>query len=131
MEFVVKAEISASPKSVFTTWLDTIGHSAMTGGAAKISHEEGASFTAWDGYIMGRNISLKPYNKIVQSWRTTEFKQDDEDSIIEVVLTEEGHKTLVTLTHSNLPSHGEQYIQGWVDHYFKPMKQYFSNKMTD
>ena len=128
MKFVVTAQIDASAKSIYSTWLDSLGHSEMTGGAAEISSKTGDSFTAWDGYISGRNIALEPYGKIVQSWRTTEFTSAEEDSVIELELTEEGDKTRLILTHSNLPNHGEQYIQGWEDHYFQPMKQYFANK---
>ena len=128
MKFVVTAELEASAKSIYSTWLNSIGHSEMTGGTAVISSKIGENFTAWDGYISGRNILLEPYCRIVQSWRTTEFTSAEEDSVIELILSEEGHKTRLTLTHSKLPDHGEQYIQGWEDHYFQPMKQYFSIK---
>jgi hypothetical protein len=33
--------------------------------------------------------------------------------------------TRLTLKHTNLPDHGMQYKDGWVEHYFEPMKAYF------
>jgi len=98
----------------------------MTGGEADISDKIGGSFTAWDGYIEGKNLVLEPYNRIVQSWRTSEFEDHEGDSEIEIILAESGAETELTLIHRNLPEHGEQYKQGWGDNYFLPMKDYFS-----
>jgi uncharacterized protein YndB with AHSA1/START domain len=49
--FEISAIFPASPGQLYTAWLDSAQHSAMTGGAADISAEPGATFTAWDGYI--------------------------------------------------------------------------------
>ena len=126
MEFTLKTRIKASAKEIYNTWLDGEGHTKMTGGAATGSNEIGAQFTAWDGYIQGRNIELEPYRRIVQSWRTTQFKEKEEDSQIEILLHEVDGKTDLTLIHSKVPEDGEHYMQGWDDHYFQPMKAYFS-----
>ena len=126
MEFTVVTRIKASAKDIYNTWMSSEGHSDMTGGEAMISHEIGASFRAWDGYIEGKNIELEPYRRIVQSWRTTEFEANEADSQIEILLNEINGETELTLIHTNLPEHGEQYKKGWEDHYFQPMKAYFS-----
>tara|TARA_B100000809_G_scaffold246314_1_gene274169 strand:+ start:1124 stop:1261 length:138 start_codon:yes stop_codon:yes gene_type:complete len=34
-------------------------------------------------------------------------------------------RTRLTLKHTNLPDHGMQYKDGWVEHYFEPMKTHF------
>jgi activator of HSP90 ATPase len=86
------------------------------------------SFTTWDGYIEGKNIDLEPYHRIVQSWRTFDFEEEDQDSQIEILLSEAVGETELTLIHSNLPESGEHYKQGWEEHYFQPMKAYFSRK---
>ena len=126
MEFTLKTRIKASAKEIYNTWLDGESHTKMTGVAATGSNEIGAQFTAWDGYIQGRNIELEPYRRIVQSWRTTQFKEKEEDSQIEILLHEVDGKTDLTLIHSKVPEDGEHYMQGWDDHYFQPMKAYFS-----
>ena len=127
IEFEVSALIPASPEVVYEAWLDSEGHAKMTGGEAKVSSEVGGEFEAWDGYIQGRNLELEYGKRIVQSWRTSEFADDEADSRIEITFDREGDGTKVTLRHTNLPPHGEQYEQGWVDSYFVPMKEYFES----
>ena len=126
MEFTLKTKIKASAKEIYTSWLSSEGHTKMTGGAATVSDTIGDRFTAWDGYIEGKNIALEPYKRIVQSWRTSQFEGKEEDSQIEILLNEADGETELTLIHSNVPESGEHYIQGWDDHYFQPMKDYFS-----
>ncbi len=128
MEFKLKTTIKATAKQIYKAWLSTQGHTKMTGGAAFVSDKVGDSFTAWDGYITGNNLVLEPYIRIVQSWRTSQFEEDEEDSQIEISLKEMDGETELTLTHSNVPESGEHYIKGWDEHYFKPMKAYFKYK---
>mgnify|MGYP000859592440 CR=1 FL=1 len=127
LKFTVTAEIPATNENIYNAWLDSKQHSEMTNAPAVASSEIGAFFTAHDDYACGKNIELVPYSKIVQSWRTTEFSELEEDSIIEIILEDKGNHTLLTLTHSNLPPHGT-YEQGWKDFYFTPMIKYFSTK---
>lgn len=125
MEFTLTATIKATAKQIYKSWLSTQGHTKMTGGVAFVSDKVGDSFKVWDGYITGKNISLEPYDRIVQSWRTTNFKEDEPDSQIEVLLSENGNETTLTLKHTNVPESGDHYKKGWEEHYFTPMKQYF------
>ena len=127
LEFEVSAVIPASPIEVYKAWLDSKSHSQMTGGKAKVSAKVGESFQAWDGYITGKNLILEPGKRIVQSWRTSEFKDSEKDSQIELSLEPVKEGTKLTLRHTNLPAHGDQYEQGWVDNYFDPMKAYFGD----
>lgn len=126
MEFTLKTTLKASAKDVYKAWLSSDGHSKMTGGAATASNKVGDSFTAWDGYIEGKNLILEENKRIVQSWRTSQFEQHEQDSQIEVLLLEKNGKTELTLIHSRVPESGEHYIKGWDEHYFQPMKAYFS-----
>lgn len=125
MKFSIKTIINAPISLVFKSWLNSDGHSKMTGGKADASKDVGASFSAWDGYIWGKNLEIEPYKRILQSWRTSEFSDDEEDSILELLFSETESGTEITLIHSRLPAHGEQYMQGWEDHYFTPMKEFF------
>jgi len=125
MEFTLKTNINATAKQIYKAWLSTQGHTKMTGGTAFISDRVGDKFTAWDGYITGVNLVLEPYNRIVQSWRSSNFKDEEDDSQIEITLNEIEDKTELTLTHSKVPKSGAHYIEGWDEHYFQPMKAYF------
>ncbi len=128
MKFTVKTTVNATAKEIYTAWLSSKGHTAMTGADATITSVVGKKFEAWDGYISGTTLELIPHSKIVQAWRTTSFKATDEDSNMEIILNEIKGKTELTLTHSNIPKDGEDYKKGWEDYYFKPMKDYFAKK---
>jgi activator of HSP90 ATPase len=126
MNFEIDVYINASPSEVYKSWLDGSLHTQMTGGSATGKPEVGFQFTAWDGYISGMNVELESDKRILQSWRTTEFDENDADSILELVLEPEGSGCKLTLTHSDIPDGQPDYKQGWYDHYFTPMKSYFA-----
>jgi len=127
ISFTVSDVIPAKPSDIYDAWLSSDGHTAMTGGTAHANSEPGGLFDAWDGYIAGSNLILEPGVRIVQSWRTTVFKDTEPDSQIEVTLTPEGEATRIALAHTNVPDGGEHYQSGWQTHYFDPMKSYFSS----
>lgn len=124
--FEIKQSFPVEPAVIYQAWLDSETHTNMTGGAATASDQWNEAFSAWDGYITGTNKVLEPNRKIVQSWRTTEFKETDADSelTIELAPTEGGCE--LTLTHKDIPADQPNYEQGWQDHYFGPMLAYFS-----
>ena len=128
MDFTLQTRIKTSAKHIYQTWLSSEGHTQMTGGNAEISDVVGAHFTAWDGYITGKNLLLEPHRRIIQSWRTSQFEKEEPDSQIEVVLDAQEGWTELTLHHTNVPESGAHYKEGWENHYFEPMKAYFSKK---
>ena len=122
----VSAVFPASPRSIYDAWLSGEGHAAMTGAGATGEAQVGTRFTAWDGYIEGENLELEPYQRIVQSWRTSEFPAAAPDSRLEVTLEEAEGGTKITLKHTEIPvGQSDNYSQGWLDWYFAPMKEYF------
>jgi uncharacterized protein YndB with AHSA1/START domain len=127
--FTLTTTIPASAQEIYEAWLDSLLHSEMTGSEAIMSDEVGAEVAAWDGYITGRNLKLVPGERIVQSWRTSEFTDEHEDSIITVTLEEVADGTLLTLVHSKVPDGQTSYERGgWQLHYFEPMKEYFAKR---
>ena len=128
-KFTVHTMLPAEPETVFRAWLSTEGHAAMTGSPAKVEPRVGGTFTAWDGYISGKTLELRPYSRIVQAWRTSEFAETDPDSRIEVVFELAEGGTEMTLTHSDIPDgQAESYESGWEESYFAPMREYFSSQ---
>ena len=125
-EFVLSETFNANAAAIYSAWLSTQGHTLMTGSPAKVNGHAKGDFTAWDGYIWGTFLELEPNKRIVQLWRTGEFPDDAEDSRVEVLLEENNGKTKLTLIHTNMPEgQAESYKTGWLDFYFKPMKEYF------
>jgi activator of HSP90 ATPase len=125
-DFEQSATIPAAPSAIYEAWMSSAGHSAMTGGAAKVDPRVGGEFSAWDGYITGRTLELEPGHRILQSWRTSEFTDSDADSTIEVTLDAVGDGTLLSLAHRGVPSGHRGYEDGgWQSNYFDPMIDYF------
>lgn len=124
-EFTISASFPATPQQVYDAWLDGEKHTEMTGGEATGRAQIGTSFTAWDGYISGTNLELEAGKRIVQSWRTTEFDEEDDPSRVEITLqaTEDGCE--LTLRHTEIPKGQPDYNVGWHEHYFAPMADYF------
>jgi len=125
IEFTVSAVIPASPEDVYDAWLDSDGHTKMTGSPAHATANVGDEFDAWDGYISGRNLELDPGRRIVQSWRGSSYKDSDGDSQIEVTFESIDGGTKVTLFHSKVPDDQASHEPGWETHYFEPMRKYF------
>ncbi|HEY7957739.1 MAG TPA: SRPBCC domain-containing protein [Polyangia bacterium] len=123
--------IPAAAERIYRAWLDGIEHAAMTGGAATAEPHVGGRFSAWDGYIRGTNLALEPGRRIVQAWRSADFPEGSPDSRLEILLEADPAGTRVTLIHSEIPEgQAADYEQGWRDHYFQPMRQYFTRAGT-
>jgi activator of HSP90 ATPase len=113
-------------KRIYEAWLDSKEHSAFTNSEAIIDPRVGGEFSTWEGYITGKTISLEPFTRIIQSWRTTDFNEDDPDSRLEVTFEAMDSGCKVTLKQTGLPDGSKnEYIQGWEDYYFAPMQEYF------
>ena len=121
--FPVKAKV------LYAAFLDSKIHGAMTGGKAEIDPKVGGHFTAWDGYIEGTILELVSGKRIVQAWRTSEFPPASKDSRLEMRFGGRGEKTTLTLIHTQIPKgQMEMYEQGWQDHYFTPMMEFFKRQ---
>jgi activator of HSP90 ATPase len=126
-DFEVSDTVPGTPDAVYEAWMSSEGHTAMTGAEAHVDPKVGGAFDAWDGYITGHTLALEPGRRIVQSWRTSEFTDEHDDSQIEVLLEPVEEGTRVTIRHTNVPDGQLGYEQGgWQDSYFDPMHEYFS-----
>jgi activator of HSP90 ATPase len=126
--FELKATFPVSTETLYNAWVDGEQHSKMTGGEATAGSAEGDLFTAWDGYIWGKNKKLIPHSEIVQRWRTSEFKKTEDDSLLALYFKEIPGGCELTLKHTNIPEGQSNYEQGWQEHYITPMQEYFKNK---
>ena len=121
--FMLSHVVPTTPQRIYEAWLSSSEHSKMTGAAANIAED---AFTAWDGYISGKTLSSRPYERIVQRWRTNEFPEGATDSDLVISFAPAEGGTQVTIQASNLPDgQGPGYEAGWRDFYFTPMTEYF------
>jgi activator of HSP90 ATPase len=119
----------SSPEAVYRAFLSSKEHAQFTGSEAKCSARVGGRFTAWDMYISGKNIKLVRDKMIVQEWKTSEWPEGYEPSILKISLKKKGAGTQVNMIQSRVPaSQVDQYDNGWYESYWEPLKRYFRAK---
>ena len=113
----------ATPHDVYEALMDSERHAEFTGDEAAISRVVGGPVMAYNGYITGRNLELAPDEKIVQTWRASDWPEGQE-STVTFILAPEGGGTRLTFLHEGVPDDQFKDIeQGWIDYYWTPMKQ--------
>jgi len=113
----------ASPHAVYEALMDSQKHAAFSGSPVKISREVGGEYTAYDGYITGKNLELIPDRRIVQSWRAADWPEGHL-STITFALSPVVGGTHLDFTHLDVPDGTEaEFTQGWIDNYWEPMKK--------
>lgn len=113
-----KVVIPASPEEVYDAFMDAKIHSAFTGAKATGEAKVGAEFTAWDGYITGKNLELEKGKRIVQEWITSEWPEGYGPSRFELTFCKVKGGTEITMVHSSIPAEqADEYKQGWIDNY--------------
>lgn len=125
VSFSVSLTLPVSAQQLYDAWLDGETHGLMTGGEAVSRPEEGSVFTVWDEYITGKHLELIPHSRIVQSWRSQDFSEEDPDSHLAILFQPAPGGCLLTINHSNIPDGQPDYAAGWEEHYFEPMRAFF------
>ena len=122
--------LPATPAAVYRMLTDPTEHGAFTGTECSGEPVEGGAFTASSGYISGRYETLEQDHLIVASWQTTEWPRGAPASRLEFVLEGVDGGTELTMTHAELPpTQAEDYRQGWLDHYWTPMRAALAGKV--
>ena len=121
-----KIIIPASPEKVYEAYINPKKHSEFTGSKATGKPSVGSKFTAWDGYIQGRNLELEKGKRIVQEWTTTDWPENYPPSKLELTFQQTPEGTEIQMTHSNVPAEQkEELAEGWTEFYWKPLKKHF------
>jgi len=121
----IKQEVrfKVGPHEVYEALMDSKKHAALTGQSAMVSRRVGGAFSAYDGYITGKNLVLVPDKKIVQSWQASDWPEGCVSKATFLLKPVRGG-TALTFTQTGVPA--DQYTsikQGWIDYYWKPMKK--------
>ena len=123
-----KVFITAQPEEVYDAYISAKKHAAFTGAKATSVAKAGGKFTAWDGYISGKNVTLVKGSKIVQEWKTTEWPEGYPPSILDLTFARKKGGTEIVMVHSGVPDQqSASYKQGWNDYYWTPLRIYFKN----
>ena len=126
---IQKVVIPASPEEVYNAFIDPRKHAEFTGAKATCDPTVGGKFTAWDGYISGRNLELEKGKRIVQEWVTAEWPKGYPSSTLELTFRKVKGGTQVRMVHSHVPvEQADDYRQGWIDNYWELLKDYFQKR---
>lgn len=115
--------ISAKPEELFLALTNPATLQLWTGESAEMSTEPGSEFSLWEGSIVGKNIEFEPGKKIVQQWY---FGNQEEQSIVSMVLHSHKQGTSVELRHTNIPDEAyEDIVEGWNESYFRALQDFY------
>jgi uncharacterized protein YndB with AHSA1/START domain len=118
-------EFGVSPETLFELYMDSKQHSRATGAPAKLSRRVGGAFTAFGGQLSGKNLLVIPKKMIVQTWRATQWKKSDPDSILVIRFSKTKTGARVDLAHVNVPEYDHQGVtDGWRHYYWEPWSVY-------
>jgi uncharacterized protein YndB with AHSA1/START domain len=127
-----KVIVPAEPAEVYDALVDAKKHSAFTGSKATGDGRVGGKFTAWDGYISGKNIELEPGKRILQEWVTSEWPEGFPPSRLELTFKKTKGGTELSMVHSDVPKEQtDELKEGWTESYWKPLKAYFKRKLEN
>jgi activator of HSP90 ATPase len=122
-----KVFFKATPQEIYDALLDPKKHADFTGSPATTSAKKGAKFTAWGGYIIGKNLELVKGKRIVQEWKTTEWPDGYPVSRLELTLTTRNGGTELEMLHLKVPAEQlADYSSGWKTSYWDPLKEYLA-----
>jgi len=127
LEQVIK--FNAPPEKVYKLYMDPEKHAEVTGHAVSIGKQMGDKFKAFDGHIEGRMLHVVERKMIVQTWRGSEWKKKDQDSILMLTFQKVFGGTKLHLVHAGIPNGQLSLIKkGWDVFYWKAWKAYLKGK---
>jgi uncharacterized protein YndB with AHSA1/START domain len=116
--------IDAPPEDVFNALTNAATIQLWSGEPAIMEPVEGTEFSLWEGSIEGKNLAFEPGKKIVQEWY---FGEQEEASIVTIILHENKGKTSAELRHTNIPDEDFNNItEGWNENYFGSIIDFYT-----
>lgn len=92
----------------------------------EVSNEAGGAFTAFGGYVTGRQIELVPNERIVQVWRAGSW-DPGAYSIAKFELVEQGSGSKIVFDHTGFPKGTAEHLAaGWKMNYWEPLEKFLA-----
>lgn len=115
-QFDSVVQLSAAAKSM-----------ALPNKPVEISRELGGAFSAFGGYISGRQIELIPGQRIVQAWRAASWPAGVY-SIARFDLAADGARTKLIFDHTGFPQGDAGHLlTGWNGNYWEPLAKFLAS----
>ena len=125
-DFHQKVAFPTPPLDFYQCMMDERRHSSFTASPCHIEDIEGSLFTAYDGYINGKNIVLERGKRIVQLWQAKEESWPENYwSEIVFAIKEHPEGCQIDFFHMGIPENlYEQISKGWETYYWEPLRFY-------
>ena len=115
--------IPAPPEEVYMALTNPLSIEIWTGDKAEMTTEPGSEFSLWEGSITGKNLEFVEGKKMVQQWY---FGDQEEESIVTIILHPDKKGTSVELRHTNIPDKEYAgFAEGWDIYYFGPLREFY------
>ncbi|MBI4588979.1 MAG: SRPBCC domain-containing protein [Candidatus Rokubacteria bacterium] len=112
------------PEKLFDIYLDSKKHAAAVNSQASISRKVGGRFRIFGGALQGKNLAIIPKRMIVQTWRGSDWKKSEGDSILILTFTKARGGGRINLVHVLPDRHYAGCNKGWKKYYWKPWRAY-------
>lgn len=117
------------PEKLFDIYLDSKKHAAAINSRASITRKVGGAFSLFGGMLRGKNLAIVPGRMIVQTWRGSDWRKADADSILILTFSRARGGGRLSLVHANIPDRHYAHInRGWPKYYWKPWRAYLRRK---
>lgn len=115
--------LPADPADVYNAITNKKMLEIWTGEEAIMEPTPDTEFSLWGGSITGLNLNFEENRKVVQQWY---FGDQDEPSIVTIILHPDKKGTSVELKHINIPDEAyENITEGWNEDYFSALRELF------
>lgn len=127
MSHIIKIELllPATPSQVMQMLTEQKQIEIWSGEDAVFEVSEGGKVSLFGGWMHGEVKKLSA-DELSYSWRTGEWTEEIESSLVHFKLKASGEHTLLVLNHTNLPNEDEvkSHKTGWNDFFFTPLEDY-------
>jgi uncharacterized protein YndB with AHSA1/START domain len=120
-------DLPVSTERAYRAWLDGAEQSRFSGGAARIETRPGGDFSTRDGKVTGKIVSLSPFDRIVQTWKS----QADGGNEAQVELRFEPTCTGAQLTLRHTGENDGAHLQPWEIDYAHRLQRYLEESVGD
>ena len=119
-----EVRFSAAPARLYQLLADSSQFAEFTGAPASGDGAEGASFSAFGGFVTGRHLELVPGKRVVQSWRAKNWPEGTH-SIVRFELRAEGQGTMLVFDHDAFPEEMKEHLAaGWHTNYWEKITKH-------
>jgi activator of HSP90 ATPase len=116
--------IPAPPEDLYKALTNPSTIQLWSGEPAEMSTEPGTEFSLWEESIVGMNLEFEEDKKIVQEWY---FGEQEEPSIVTIILHPNKKGTDVELRHTNIPDEAyDDIVEGWSNSYFGALIDFYT-----